>query len=69
MSDKAEDLAFGRWPDILTARGMDSAFFSGRNGPCPFCGVKQLTTFGTTLDAIPRLNQFRGFSGLQCPMK
>lgn len=40
MSDKAEDLAFGRWPDILTARGMDSAFFSGRNGPCPFCGGK-----------------------------
>lgn len=38
MNEKAEDLAFGRWPDILQARGMDASFFSGRNGPCPFCG-------------------------------
>lgn len=40
MSEKAEDLAFGLWPSILTARGMDSGFFSGKNGPCPFCGGK-----------------------------
>lgn len=38
MNDKAEDLAFGRWPDILTARGMDPSFFNGKKGPCPFCG-------------------------------
>lgn len=37
MNEKAEDLAFGRWPDILQARGMPSAYFAGRNGPCPFC--------------------------------
>lgn len=37
---KAEDLAFGRWPDILVARGMDRSFFTGKNGPCPFCGGK-----------------------------
>ncbi|TWO71562.1 zinc-binding protein [Caenimonas sedimenti] len=35
---KAEDLAYDNWPDILTRAGMDSAFFSGRKGPCPFCG-------------------------------
>ena len=37
MNEKAEDLAFGRWPDILQARGMSSNYFGGRNGPCPFC--------------------------------
>ncbi len=35
---KAEDLVYGRWPDILTAAGMDASFFTQRNGPCPFCG-------------------------------
>lgn len=38
MKEKAEDLAFGRWPDILQARGMDASFFNGKAGPCPFCG-------------------------------
>ena len=37
MNDKAEDLAFGRWPDILTSRGMESSFFNCKQGPCPFC--------------------------------
>ncbi len=37
MSEKAEDLAFGRWPEILQARGIQSSYFNGRNGPCPFC--------------------------------
>lgn len=37
MNEKVEDLAFGRWPDILAARGMDRNFFTGRHGPCPFC--------------------------------
>lgn len=38
MHIKAEDLAFGRWPEILIRAGMDSSFFTGNNGPCPFCG-------------------------------
>ena len=38
MNIKAEDLVYDRWPDILTAAGMDASFFSPRNGPCPFCG-------------------------------
>lgn len=38
MNEKAEDLAFGRWPEILQAAGMSDSFFNGRHGPCPFCG-------------------------------
>jgi putative DNA primase/helicase len=38
MRDKAEDLAYGRWPEILQRAGMADTFFSGRHGPCPFCG-------------------------------
>ncbi len=38
MNDKAEQLARDRWPEILQACGMADAFFSGRHGPCPFCG-------------------------------
>lgn len=37
MNAKAEDLAWGRFPEILMAAGMDSRFFNHRNGPCPFC--------------------------------
>lgn len=38
MNDKAEDLAYGRWPEILQAAGISDVYFNGRNGPCPFCG-------------------------------
>lgn len=38
MLPNAEDLAYGRWPDILAAAGLDQAFLTGRSGPCPFCG-------------------------------
>lgn len=39
MLVKAEDLAYGRWPDILQAAGVDSSYFKDRRqGPCPFCG-------------------------------
>ena len=38
MNDKAEDLAYGRWPEILQASGISDAYFNGKNGPCPFCG-------------------------------
>jgi putative DNA primase/helicase len=41
MSEKpdvlAEDLVHDRWPEVLERAGMDSSFFSGRHGPCPFC--------------------------------
>lgn len=33
----AEELAYGRWPDILSACGIDSTFFSGKNMSCPIC--------------------------------
>ena len=38
MNDKAEDLAYGRWPEILQAAGISDVYFNGKNGPCPFCG-------------------------------
>lgn len=35
---KAEDLAHGRWPDILAAAGLDSTYLRhGKGGPCPLC--------------------------------
>jgi putative DNA primase/helicase len=37
MLPKAEELAYGRWPEILKAAGVDSSFLNGKNGPCPFC--------------------------------
>lgn len=38
MLPNAEDLAYGYWPEILSAAGVDGAFLTGRSGPCPFCG-------------------------------
>jgi putative DNA primase/helicase len=38
MLPKAEELAYGRWPDILSAAGVASEYFTKRAGPCPFCG-------------------------------
>jgi putative DNA primase/helicase len=40
MNDKAEDLAFGHWKEILQFAGIDEAYFSGNHGPCPICGGK-----------------------------
>lgn len=37
MNANAEDLVWGRFPEILMAAGMDPRFFNHRNGPCPFC--------------------------------
>ena len=45
MLPYAEDLAYGRWPDILAAAGLDQAFLTGRSGPCPFCGGKDRYQF------------------------
>lgn len=38
MNDKAEDLAYGHWPEILQHAGIDASFFTGLHGPCPLCG-------------------------------
>lgn len=38
MNDRAEDLAYGRWPEILMHAGIDASYFSGKHGPCPLCG-------------------------------
>jgi len=40
MNDRAEDLAEGRWTDILARAGVPESAFTGRNGPCPHCGGK-----------------------------
>jgi putative DNA primase/helicase len=45
MLPNAEDLAYGRWPEILAAAGLDSAFLTGRPGPCPFCAGKDRYQF------------------------
>lgn len=37
MLPKAEELADGRWPEILEAAGVDRSYFKQTNGPCPFC--------------------------------
>lgn len=36
--------AIGRWPDLLTAVGIDTPF-SGKHGPCPACGGKDRFRF------------------------
>lgn len=45
MLTKAEDLADKNWPEILAAAGVDGSFFSGRQGPCPFCGGRDRYRF------------------------
>lgn len=40
MNDRAEDLAYGRWPEILEHAGIDATCFNGKHGPCPLCGGK-----------------------------
>lgn len=37
--------ADGRWPDILTALGIDRKFLTIKNGPCPMCGGKDRWRF------------------------
>lgn len=41
----AEDLAYGRWPEILAAAGVDRSYLTGKNGPCPFCAGKDRYRF------------------------
>lgn len=33
------DLAKGRWRDILPALGVDAQFLTGKHGPCPICNA------------------------------
>jgi putative DNA primase/helicase len=40
MNVRAEDLAYGRWPEILVHAGIDNSCFSRKHGPCPLCGGK-----------------------------
>lgn len=41
MLIKAEELAYGRWAEILSSAGVDGTYLrNGRQGPCPFCGGK-----------------------------
>jgi putative DNA primase/helicase len=42
---KAEDLAHGRWHEILVAAGIDSSFLKYKEGPCPLCGGKSRFRF------------------------
>jgi putative DNA primase/helicase len=35
---RAEDLAYGRWTDVLEHAGVDGSFLTGRHCPCPICG-------------------------------
>lgn len=37
--------AFGRWPGILTALGVDSKFLKNEHGPCPACHGKDRFRF------------------------
>ena len=38
MRERIGDRAFGRWPDILAALGVERRFLRAKNGPCPMCG-------------------------------
>lgn len=40
--------AIGRWPDLLTAVGIDTPF-NGKHGPCPACGGKDRFRFDKAL--------------------
>lgn len=39
------ELAYGRWPGILTTLGIDPKFLSNRHGPCPLCGGRDRWRF------------------------
>jgi putative DNA primase/helicase len=50
--EKAEVIAKGRWPEILAAAGMSSAFFTGRHGPCPNCGGRDRYQWSNKYDGV-----------------
>lgn len=38
MSTEAQDIARGRWRELLPQLGVDPIFLRNRHGPCPICG-------------------------------
>ncbi len=42
--------AYGRWPEILAALGVDSNSLANRHGPCPGCGGKDRFRFDNKTD-------------------
>lgn len=45
MRVSAEDIAFGRWADLLHSAGLSETYLSKRHGPCPLCGGKDRYRF------------------------
>lgn len=44
-AEPIRESAIGRWPEILTASGIDPVFLKRTHGPCPFCGGKDRWRF------------------------
>lgn len=42
---KIAELAYGRWPGILTTLGIDQSFLKNKHGPCPLCGGRDRWRF------------------------
>jgi putative DNA primase/helicase len=45
MRPSTKERARGRWREILPALGIDDAFLTGRNCPCPICGGRDRFRF------------------------
>lgn len=45
MRPKASEVAYGKWPSILSALGVDKAFLRDVHGPCPMCGGRDRFRF------------------------
>ena len=52
--------AFGRWPGILSALGVDSKFLRDMHGPCPVCGGKDRFRFDDKGNGAWYCNQCSG---------
>ena len=39
------EIATGRWPNILAHFGVAEKFLTGKHGPCPICGGKDRFRF------------------------
>jgi putative DNA primase/helicase len=44
------EVAFGRWGEILPALGVPSRFLNGKNQPCPVCGGKDRARYTDRFD-------------------
>lgn len=45
MRPKASEVAYGKWPAILCALGIDRAYLRDVHGPCPMCGGRDRFRF------------------------